>query len=295
MKNETSITVGFVALYHEENVLIGDTRREWQREAKIVPLKIRSVETGGFIIEPVEDIFLGKFEIRGVTPVSSPASDASMPHLEEPGQMKIYFDPVQSLAIVRTRENKLAFADLGDDEETALPKDAQLVGVVPAPAGTFEVTAHDSLTEQNNKLGYHFAGTVPGTWADLALRKREAAQAEERRRQEEIEKERRQAAERAEQEAAAAQKRREAEAQPVEMFETADSEVAARLREVYRPALISIKKVGVKYLVADYEDYGKEIAIAVQNERAELRRQNMDPDQAFAKRREERAEALAAR
>jgi hypothetical protein len=54
---------------------------------------------------------------------------------------------------------------------------------------------------------------------------------------------RRQAAECAEQEAKAAQKR-QAEAKPVELFETADSEVAARLREVYRPALISIKKVG---------------------------------------------------
>ena len=70
---------------------------------------------------------------------------------------------------------------------------------------------------------------------------------------------------------------------------------ASWLREAYRPALISIKKLGVKYLVEDYEDRGKEIAAAVQAERQELRAQNLDPDRVFAKRREERAEALAAR
>ena len=43
------------------------------------------------------------------------------------------------------------------------------------------------------------------------------------------------------------------------------------------------------------ERRGKQIAISVQNEREELRKQNTDPDKAFAKRREEHAEALAAR
>jgi hypothetical protein len=41
------------------------------------------------------------------------------------------------------------------------------------------------------------------------------------------------------------------------------------------------------------ERRGKQIAIAVRNEREELRTQNLDPDKAFAKRREEAAEVAA--
>jgi hypothetical protein len=48
-------------------------------------------------------------------------------------------------------------------------------------------------------------------------------------------------------------------------------------------------------LVEDVERRGKQIAIAVQNEREELRKQNVDADKYFVKKREEHAEALAAR
>lgn len=51
----------------------------------------------------------------------------------------------------------------------------------------------------------------------------------------------------------------------------------------------------LRYLVEDVEHHGKAIALAVQNEREELRAQNADPDRVFAKRREEHAEMLAAR
>jgi hypothetical protein len=292
MKDETDITIAHIALSRDKDMSIGENRKDIRKEAKLVALKVRSVETEGFFIEQEEEIALGSFSIVGITPAI--VGSASVPRLKEPEGLKIDFHPVQSLGIVRTRDKKLILAVIGDKEVT-LPPDTELVGVVAAPVGAFEVTAYDSLTKQNNKLGYHFTGTVPGTWTDLALRKREAAQEEKRRRQEEIENERRQAAERAEQEAKAAQMKREADAQPVEMFTTSDPEVADRLREAYRPALISIKKVGVKYFVEDYEDRGKEIAASVQNERAELRRQNADPDKVFAKRREERAEILAGR
>jgi hypothetical protein len=50
----------------------------------------------------------------------------------------------------------------------------------------------------------------------------------------------------------------------------------------------------LRYLVEDVKRRGK-IALAVQNEREELRKQNADPDKVFAKRREEHAEALAGR
>jgi uncharacterized protein (UPF0212 family) len=51
----------------------------------------------------------------------------------------------------------------------------------------------------------------------------------------------------------------------------------------------------LRYLVEDVERHDKAITITVQGEREELRKQNMDPDKVFAKRREEHAEALAAR
>ena len=79
------------------------------------------------------------------------------------------------------------------------------------------------------------------------------------------------------------------------MFETTDLEVVARLREAYRPTLARIMKSGATYRIEDPERRGKRISFAVQNERQELRKQNTDPDKAFAKRREEHAEALAAR
>ena len=132
------------------------------------------------------------FELRGVTPVLQSEEDTSVPRLPEQDRLEIDFHPVQILAIVRTRDNRLQLADLGEGE-IDLPQDVRLLGVLPASAGTFEVTAYDSLTDENNKLGYHFNGTVPGTWVDLAQSKREAALAKQRRERAESEKERRQA------------------------------------------------------------------------------------------------------
>jgi hypothetical protein len=63
-------------------------------------------------------------------------------------------------------------------------------------AGTFEVTAFDDLTQETNKLGYTFAGTVPLDWVALAKRKREAVLSERRRVKAEKEAQLRQAAER---------------------------------------------------------------------------------------------------
>ena len=108
----------------------------------------------------------------------------------------------------------------------------------------------------------------------------------------EKEEKRRQAAERAEQDAKAAQKRK-AEEKPVPVFETSDPEVAARLREAYRPELIDGTKSGGKYFLEDRENYGKSIALAVQYEREELRKQCIDADKYFGKKREEHSEALA--
>jgi hypothetical protein len=68
----------------------------------------------------------------------------------------------------------------------------------------------------------------------------------------EKEEKRRQAAERAEQDVKAAQKRK-AEEKPVPVFETSDPEVAARLREAYRPELIDGTKSGGKYFLEDRE------------------------------------------
>jgi hypothetical protein len=273
--------------------LVGDTRREWQRKAKIVPLKIRSVETEKVFIDPVEEIALGNFSIVGVTAASATVSDAKVPPHEEPEKLEIDFHLVQNLAILSTRENTLVLADF-DDEEITLPSDTKLVGVVPAPSGTFHVSAYDDATLENFKLGYHVNGTPSPNWVALALARREATLNERRRVQHEKDEKRRLAAEHAEQEAATAQKR-QAEAKPVPVFETTDYEVTVRLREAYRPALIHVKKSGGKYLVEDVERHGQAIAVAVQAERAELRKQNADPDRVFAKRREERAEALAAR
>jgi len=52
---------------------------------------------------------------------------------------------------------------------------------------------------------------------------------------------------------------------------------------------------GGKYLLEDWENYGQAITLAVQNEREELRKQGVDADKYFGKKREEYAEALAAR
>jgi hypothetical protein len=293
MKNETEITVGYVALEHAEQVAIGERRSETRRQAKLVALKVRSVETDGMFIEPVEEIALGLFGIRGITPVSSSASNAAVPHLEEPEKVEITREPVQSLGLVRTRENKLVLADLGEDE-VALPNDDQLVGVVPAPAGTFSVNVYDGATNEEFRLGFHINGTAPRNWVELALARRETTLNERRRVQREKEEKRRQAAERTEQDAKAAQKRK-AEETPVPVFETTDPEVAARLREAYRFLLIHIKKSGGKYFIEDVENRGPAIALAVQNEREELRKQGVDADKYFGKKREEYVEALAAR
>src|SRR6266852_343499 len=137
-------------------------------------------------------------------------------------------------------------------------------------------------------------GTVPLDWVAIAERQREAVLSERRRIKAEKEDQRRLADERAEQNRKAAQKR-EAEETPTPVFETNDSEVASRLSEAYRPAFVRIMKSGATYRVEDPERYGKQIAIAVQSERQELRKQNADPDKVFAKRREEHAEILAAR
>jgi len=51
----------------------------------------------------------------------------------------------------------------------------------------------------------------------------------------------------------------------------------------------------LRYIVEDVERRGKAIALAVQNEREELRKQGVDADKYFGKKREEYAEALAAR
>jgi hypothetical protein len=50
----------------------------------------------------------------------------------------------------------------------------------------------------------------------------------------------------------------------------------------------------LRSLVEDVERRGKQIAIAVQAERQEVRKQGVDPDPYFAKKRQEHAEALAA-
>jgi hypothetical protein len=294
MKNGTEITIGYVALGHSEKVFIGETRTEPRCQAKLVALKLRSVETEGMFIEPIEEVALGQLSVRGVTPAIAATADASVPRLEEPEGLEINFHPVQSLGIVRTRENKLVLAHLGEDEIT-LPPDTELVGVAPSPAGTFHVSAYDDATLEKFKLGYRVNGTPSPNWVALALARREKTLAERRRVQHEKDEKRRQAADRAAQEARAAQKRRAAEAMPIEMFETADSEVASRLREAYRPALVQGKKVGGKYFIEDPEDLGTEITVAVQSERQTLREQNIDPDTVFVKRREEAAEALAAR
>jgi hypothetical protein len=292
MKNETEITIGYVALGHSEKVFIGETRTEPRCQAKLVALKLRSVETEGMFIEPIEEVALGQLSVRGVTPAIAATADASVPRLEEPEGLEVDFHPVQSLGLVRTREKMLMLADLGDDEIT-LPPDTELVGVVPAPAGTFEVRAYDGETDERNKLGYHVNGTVPRNWVELALARRETTLNERRRVQHEKDEKRRQAAERAQQEKAA-QKQRD-EQKPVENFETTDPEVVARLREAYRFLLIHIKKSEGKYFIEDVENRGPAIASTVQTEREELRKQNADPDKVFAKRREEAAEALAAR
>ena len=51
----------------------------------------------------------------------------------------------------------------------------------------------------------------------------------------------------------------------------------------------------LRSLVEDVERRGKQIAISVQAEREELRKQGVDADKYFGKKREEYAEALAAR
>jgi hypothetical protein len=48
-------------------------------------------------------------------------------------------------------------------------------------------------------------------------------------------------------------------------------------------------------LLEDWENYGQAITLAVQNEREELRKQGVDADKYFGKKRGEYAEALAAR
>jgi hypothetical protein len=78
-------------------------------------------------------------------------------------------------------------------------------------------------------------------------------------------------------------------------FETTDLEVVARLRETYRPTVVRIVKSGATYRIEDPERRGKQIAIAVQAERQEVRKQGVDPDPYFAKKRQEHAEALGAR
>jgi hypothetical protein len=123
---------------------------------------------------------------------------------------------------------------------------------------------------------------------------RETTLSERKRVHREKEEKRRQAAERAEQEREAAQKR-EAEQKPVEVFEINDAEAAPRLREAYSPALVRVTRLRSTYRIEDPEHRGAEINSTVQSERQALRERNMDPDRVFAKRREEHAEALAAR
>jgi hypothetical protein len=299
MKNETEITIAYIALEHAEEAFVGEQRRVTQSTGRLEGLKVRAVQTEDEYIPLVQEINLGRFELRGVTPALQSAADASVPRLEEPDRLEIDFHPVQILALVRTRENRLVLADLGEGQ-VDLPQDIRLLGVVPAPAGTFEVTSYDSLTKQNNKLGYHFNGTVPTIWVNLALRKREAAQAEKRRRQEEIEKERRDAAEHAEQERIAAQMREAAEAMPVEMFETKDREVAAQLRAAYRLQIVQSKRAKdangqVIFSIEDPEGHGPGIAAAVATKRKELAAQHEDPDAWFERQRREADEVLSAR
>jgi len=151
---ETSIAVAFIALGHTENAAISEKRYERHCQARLVALKLRSVETEGMFIEPVEEIALGKLSVRGVTPVSAVVSDAKVPPHDEPEKLEIDFDPVQSFGIVSTREKTLVLADLGD-EEVLLPADLELIGVVPAPAGTFSVNVYDGETNDEFRLGYH--------------------------------------------------------------------------------------------------------------------------------------------
>jgi hypothetical protein len=299
MKNHTEVTVAYVALEHVEEFALSEKRNETRRQAKVVALKVRSVATGGFLIAPVEDVFLGNFAIRGVTPAVSASSDASVPQLEEFDRLEITFELVQNLAILSTREKKLVLAGINDIAVT-LPQDATLVAVVPAPAGTFHVTAFDIDTDEQNELGYHINGTVPQDWNGIALRKREAALSEQRRIKNEKESQRRQASERAELEAKAAQMRREAEAMPVEMFETKDREVAAQLRVAYRLQIVQSKRTKdangqVVFRIEDPDGYGPSIAAAVATKRKELAAQHEDADAYFERQRREADEVLAAR
>src|SRR5690348_9104199 len=52
---------------------------------------------------------------------------------------------------------------------------------ISAPTGTFEVTVYDIVTDKDSKLGYHFSGTVPRNWVEIALHKRESILNERRR------------------------------------------------------------------------------------------------------------------
>src|SRR6266481_2618578 len=112
MKNETAITIGYVALEHGEEFALSEKRNETRRQARVVALKVRSIETSGFLIDPVEGVFLGKFAIRGVTPAVSASSDASVPQLQEFDRLEITFELVQNLAILSTREKKLVLAGI---------------------------------------------------------------------------------------------------------------------------------------------------------------------------------------
>ncbi len=290
--NETAVTVAFVALEHVKQSSVGENRREVRREARIVKLGLRSVETSGFLIEPVDELALGDFKIIGITPAVSAQADVDPPRFEQPDGLEFSFEPVQSLGIVRDRENTLKLAVLAD-QPTALPQDVELVGVVPAPVGMYAVSAYSTETDEV-QLGFAVAGTPPVDWVGIAERKRNAARAEERREREQRERERRQAEARAERESRAVQKR-EAERVLVETFETTDPEVAARLRESYGRMLVRTRRLGAKFMIEDSEGRGAEILATVQQEREELIAQGEDPDKIFERRRDEAALALAAR
>jgi hypothetical protein len=244
MDKPTDSTIGYIGIERTLTVSVGETRTAKQNIARIVPVKVRSIETSDEYILPVEEIVLGNFdEVRGVTSVPTPAVDVLIPRLDEPEGLEFAFESVQTFGLVRTPKSRLVLADLGQDEEIKLPLDSALVGVVPAPPGTFAVTIYDTRTDQDSKLGYHFNGTPQRNWVEIALHKRESILNERRRIQREKEEERRQIAERAQQETKAAQKREADAKKPIERFETADREVAARIREAYFSRIIHTSKV----------------------------------------------------
>jgi hypothetical protein len=139
-----SLTLGFVGLQRTSIEHMGETRTRDRHAARVAPIRVRSVAAGDAFVplaSPIQletSVAVVEATFRPVTKgeivlpkeKSTDGVDTSAPTLE------FTFDRIPVFGLVKSRDSQLMLVAADVDDETQLPPDFELVGVLSAPVGT---------------------------------------------------------------------------------------------------------------------------------------------------------------